>query len=1694
MMTTIDWEPYLKEVEKEYEHWKNHYTQTDAMYLGKRESNDNEVERPEFLVDSLSRILMQNEAYGLKRKEKNAGTNKALEEMKKLAPEHVLLIGGAGCGKSATLHRFMRDKAVEALEILEHQKKRKNDENQQAGVKIPVLIELRYLSRQKNVYTIIRESIERLAPNYQMILMDELIKVNLRDKKFILLFDGVNEVLFKESLRELRGFRENNKYTPMIFTTRECGAMELGICQVLEMRPLADEQIETFVDNHMKDAAQKGMFLKTFWALNKKNRDLGRNPLFLKMFCADFINKPQGYAPHLGRMLDKFTKQYTTEMSRKMLNQLAFKMMKRNVEGSYRGKPLQISEKKAKEILGGELKGLLNLYLIHYTAEGQLIFPHETVLQYYAAEYIKEFWGDSGKVEEENGVLTGLKGDDFKNEYINEIAWTPCLVMLAELIGDEKKAGNLIEQAMAVDKALAFELAGVIKDKYRKEVMENNIRPRKGQISPVHMLYYLGKTQAQEALCLIEEIVKEEERKDAPEENMENINLHAIWALKRIKCERAAKILLKILRENPSWRVRCEAAKALGEMGNGCAIDALCEILAGEKNIWAVQYAAAGALEEIGKVQHSAVEKLLAAYVNGKGFTWQVGYAIAGIVGRAEKREISGNGRKVDILDGGFLNVEDKKVRCMATSFLGEMKYWQAGEPRLNKIIEALNKSLYDSEWWCTRYEAALALEKIGGEHVEEYQKLLDGFKPDELNEKDFAVIVNDIREIWKKGQKRTRNLDVKIRRRIMEILAGAMEKEDDKRVGSKMIVALGKNIFAELIDQLISIYEQGEKCGGDEAAGGRDILEAIENDIGKIVGMFKKTERCVRVETARVLGDLSELLVMIRALARVSEEVGETFSALAARVVSRKPDQPLDKLKKVLEDDKEWCVRNEAAKALKEIADDHAVEALKSALGTGAKREEELAVRREIVRALEKIARRRIKPSEEIYHCLSELLDSENEKDWQVRGEAAKALGEIGGENRQAVTKLLEAVRDDKEWYVRYEAAAALGKMTAGEADDEEVRKELGRIREEDEEWYVRYEATRSYYMKMKNADEDEKYMLELYQNVSDSAKESLGKKVWEDYRGQDTAACVHTYIYALHETDWYDRYRAARILGDEKMRGNENAIGALIGALRDEDGRVRSRAVKSLGAISADDEYAVDALVNALHDDDYRVRIQTAKCLGKIGRENTYAVDALIHVMHDSNNALRNSIVAALGEIAAGNDFEINMLILAMQDKDGKVRRHAAEALGKVWARKHERRFNTAETENADWKETAIEALTNALYDEDERVRGAAAMSLKELRAGRERDAHKLIAALNVHALARCDVPEIITGLSRNLDSATNGYENIEALSEIQKRIHYYNPAFRRETVILHLSDMHSLAADEAEMFATQLMLDLKNGMNCHHIDVMVISGDIADSADPKEYNNAKTFLSLFNSEFALPQERVIIVPGNHDRIMTPLDEKEGDRFKYFKEFYRDVKEDEYCKDKTYTLEPCHDRKLLILGLNSYYGDRIEIEDKAVNSALREIEGKGGPDNGYRDYLKIAVWHHPITDVSGDCIKNPAVVEKLANAGFKLLLHGHIHGNADYLLKYEYKFKDQTLHAIAAGAFGPHFDKEHNWWAEYSHPWQYNLINIRGDRVHVETRKRETAWGGWMPDARWQEQPGKATRKYYEFRLAGESGKQAA
>ena len=326
-----------------------------------------------------------------------------------------------------------------------------------------------------------------------------------------------------------------------------------------------------------------------------------------------------------------------------------------------------------------------------------------------------------------------------------------------------------------------------------------------------------------------------------------------------------------------------------------------------------------------------------------------------------------------------------------------------------------------------------------------------------------------------------------------------------------------------------------------------------------------------------------------------------------------------------------------------------------------------------------------------------------------------------------------------------------------------------------------------------------------------------------------------------------------------------------------------------------------------------------------------------------------------------------------------------------------------------------------------------------------------------------------------------------------------------------ILHISDLHIEKEEEAQHYLTQLMTDLKEGLKINHLEYLVISGDIANHSTEDEYLAAYAMIDGLVKNLGLDPSRIVIVPGNHDlnwkishnayelipewevpnpfpddyipygngEALKPDHQKLRNKFTYFSAFYNQIFNSPYPLDYSeqfHVIEKQEDR-ILIIGLNSCWNidsrfkERSGIHKLAISNALNKILA-----GNYKNWLKIAVFHHPVTRI--EMMENTDFMDLLSRNNFQICMHGHMHEAIEDYHKCDGK---TGIHIVGAGRFGLHNQN-------CRMPTQYNLIkfNPKNGIITVFTRRKEKPDGAWVADARWGDTVNDP-KVYYEIIVKG-------
>jgi predicted phosphodiesterase len=299
-----------------------------------------------------------------------------------------------------------------------------------------------------------------------------------------------------------------------------------------------------------------------------------------------------------------------------------------------------------------------------------------------------------------------------------------------------------------------------------------------------------------------------------------------------------------------------------------------------------------------------------------------------------------------------------------------------------------------------------------------------------------------------------------------------------------------------------------------------------------------------------------------------------------------------------------------------------------------------------------------------------------------------------------------------------------------------------------------------------------------------------------------------------------------------------------------------------------------------------------------------------------------------------------------------------------------------------------------------------------------------------------------------------------------------------------VLHLSDLHFAESTQAAQWHTQLMLDLRNQMQVESLAGIVLSGDITNHATDDQFGYAQRFLERVCKTFAVPPGRLLVVPGNHD-VNWNLTDSGQNGFPPYASFHQTITGAEYPLDPATQATVMHwpEPNLVLVGFNSAWKTdranpaRAGLHAEAFGDALAHVLDH----RIYRACTKLAVWHHPPSELTTEAGLDGALLQQLAQAGFQLVLHGHIHRADNALFRYYRQSPMGGLEILTAGTFGAP-TKE----LVKGYPFQYQVLAFCGGDLTVHTRKREDVAGGWVADHRWQQGPGQSPLSYYQITLS--------
>ncbi|PSB22762.1 hypothetical protein C7B61_00685 [filamentous cyanobacterium CCP1] len=792
-----------------------------------------------------------------------------LEGLRKYASNHALLVGKPGSGKTTSLRQLLWEETERCIQAIV-----------QAEIEIPpipVLIELRNL--RGSVLVAIQEKL-----SWWLKLDEQALKSLLRDRRLLILLDGLNELPNDQTWKEVDQFRQlcAELNIPLIITTRELGSgLFDGNITKLEMLPLTASQMQEFVWRHLPETG--GELLRQ---IQGRLQELAETPLLLQMLCEVFaerrgIPKSRGdlFRKEFARRYEKFKPEHLrniSEDSRRftfdLLCYLAFEM----VQGESHIDPckptaswITVSKIEATKILARFLTGeqiptleetakakewledLVEWHLLQVANDSDHIeFHHQLFQEYYAAEWLEP------KLAKSN--------DEELKYYLTYLKWTESLAMSMSFVQSQDLAERIVVQALDVDLYLGARLAGEAQSPFQQATIDALIKKTLGLSLTI---WLLEQTQSPNALPFL---------LDTLSNGYSDTRWRAARALGNFSDQIARSALIGALKD-PDPSVRRKAAESLGKLDDVEAIPNLCQLL------------------------------------NDKD--WLVRSFVIEILGKLDRAE------SVDCLKSALKN-EDSTVRGKAAEHLGQRN------PQ--EVIALLSDEFFNGD--VNTQKSVLSL--LGKtKTVEAIPILISALSEDNWLIRSEAVSQIGLLGIW---------LDKSLLEKASITLAHILKSDPEASVRSSAAIQLGIIGDSQIVPVLVEALSQDSQVVRASVANALGRLQD-KSAISSLINALQDDDYvCEAVIRAIRALNAVEALPAIRKLVASKVLNIRREAILTLGFIGDSKDLPF--LYKALQD-KEFSIRLRAAYSLSLLNNRKGVSILEDALKTGNKDARELAL-----------------------------------------------------------------------------------------------------------------------------------------------------------------------------------------------------------------------------------------------------------------------------------------------------------------------------------------------------------------------------------------------------------------------------------------------------------------------------------------------------------------------------------------------------------------------------------------------------------------------------------------------------------------------------------------------------------------------------------------------------------------------------
>jgi HEAT repeat protein len=374
--------------------------------------------------------------------------------------------------------------------------------------------------------------------------------------------------------------------------------------------------------------------------------------------------------------------------------------------------------------------------------------------------------------------------------------------------------------------------------------------------------------------------------------------------------------------------------------------------------------------------------------------------------------------------------------------------------------------------------------------------------------------------------------------------------------------------------------------------------------------------------------------------------------------------------------------------------------------------------------------------------------------RDPTIRVMAADALGAAGSQARGAVPLLIDALKSEDADY-RWTAAVALSRI-----DPKAAKAALPLFIEklQSDDHRARWDAMMYITPMGKEAKDAAPAVREIVKRgngvaaatlaaiAGPDAEDALGVLLhildddWDTTENiaQIGPAAIPELLKMMNKPELKNRHLVVKALGLLAPKAPQ-CIPPLIDALKLEDKSIRKAAAVALGSLGAKAKDAIPELEKALNDEAPAVRLAVAHALRVIEGPVADPVPALVELLSHTTASVRRDASVGLAEFGAAAESALPALQRAVKDPDAGVRSAAALAIANITAAQAQRdavqiMVQALKDQNPRARQdaarflgnvsghgsrTALTALAEARFDENEDVRRAAAEALAKIQA---------------------------------------------------------------------------------------------------------------------------------------------------------------------------------------------------------------------------------------------------------------------------------------------------------------------------------------------------------------------------------------